>query len=84
MFKAFFSETQRKLIKFLINTEIYFYFILSYFTGVLAGEQKSNCLSAGGGRPLHFGFCIHLLFLHTTAIDETALWISELPRFEHN
>ena len=46
MFKAFFSETQRKLIKFLINTEIYFYFILSYFTGVLAGEQKSNCLSA--------------------------------------
>ena len=25
-----------------------------------------------------------LLFLHTNAIDETALWISELSKFAHN
>ena len=24
-----------------------------------------------------------LLFLHTSAINEASLWISELPKFEH-
>ena len=33
---------------------------------------------------LHFDFYTQLLFLHTNAIDETALWIAELSKFEHN
>ena len=33
---------------------------------------------------LHYDFYIQLLFLHTNVIDETALWISELLKFEHN
>ena len=33
---------------------------------------------------LHFDFYIQLLFLHTNAVDETALWISELSKFAHN
>ena len=33
---------------------------------------------------LHFDFYIQLLFLHTNAIDETALWIAELSKFEHH
>ena len=40
-----------------------------------------NCCSC---RLLHFDFYIQLLFLHTNAIDETALWISELLKFAHN
>ena len=40
-----------------------------------------NCCSC---RLLHFDFYIQLLFLHTNAIDKTALWISELSKFAHN
>ena len=61
---------------FLFHTQLFY-----WCPGQRAETELLECC---GGRPLHFGFCIHLLFLHTTAIDEAALWISELPRFEHN
>ena len=32
----------------------------------------------------NFDFYIQLLFLHTNAIDKTALWISELSKSAHN
>ena len=46
----------------------------------LRAEQRTGC----DGRLLHFDFYVQLLFLHTTAIEETALWISENSKFEHN
>ena len=53
----------------------------AHFTGVRAESRAASCC---GDRLLHYDFYIQLLFLHTTAIDETAVWISELSKFEHN
>ena len=53
----------------------------THFTGVRAESREANCC---GCRLLHFDFYTQLLFLHTTANDETALWISELSKFAHN
>ena len=52
-----------------------------HFTGVRVESREANCR---GGRLLHFDFYIQLLFLHANAIDETALWISELLKSEEN
>ena len=52
----------------------------AHFTGVRAESREANCC----GDRLTLDFYIQLLFLHTNAIDETALFISELSKFEHN
>ena len=75
----FFSETQH-ISSFLKHRDLFLFHTQLFHW---RREQKPNCWSAAVIDPLHFGFCIHLLFLHTTTIDETALWISEFPRFEH-
>ena len=81
MFRAFTycKTTQSKYQK----TQMFIFISYSaHFTGVRAkSSREANCC---GGRLLHFNFYIQLLFLHTSAINETALWISELSKFEQN
>ena len=53
----------------------------AHFTGVRAQRAEGRTAAV---IDLHFDFYIQLLSLHTNAIDGTALWISELSKFEHN
>ena len=76
-----FTETQCKLSVMKHRMMFIFISYSAHFTGIRADSRAVNCC---GGRLLHFDFYIQLLFLHTNAIDETALWISELSKFEHN
>ena len=48
----------------------YFELLTYFFKFLTYASREANCC---GGRHLHFDFYIQLLFLHTNAIDETAL-----------
>ena len=44
-------------------------------------EQKPNYCS---GKLLSFDFKMQLPFLHTTTIDQTALWMLKLSNYQHS
>ena len=74
------TETQRKLSVMKHRSLFLFHTQLILLASGLRVERRTGC----GGGLLHYDFYIQLLFLHTNAIDETALWIFELSKFEHN
>ena len=65
-----FTETQCKVSG--IKQMFIFISYSAHFSGVRVENREANCC---GGRFLHFDFYTQLLFLHTTAIDETALCV---------
>ena len=76
-----FAVTHRK-----VNVIKQMFIFISYsahFIGWHPGWEQRRA-NRCGGRLLHFDFYIQLLFLHTNAIDETALWISELSKLAHS
>ena len=74
-----FTETQRK--ESVIKHRCLFSFHTQLILLASGLRAEANCC---GGRLLHLNFYIQLLLLHTNAINETALRISELSKFEHN
>ena len=76
-----FTVTQRKVSVIKHRCLFSFHTQLILLAGVQAESRDGR---TAGCRLLHFDFYIQLLFLHTNAIDETVLWISELSKFGHN
>ena len=74
-----FTVTQRKVSVIKHRCLFSFHTQLILLAGVRAESRDGRTAAF-----LQFDFFIQLLFLHTNAIDETALWISELSKFAHN
>ena len=74
-----FTVTQRKVSVIKHRCVFSFHTQLVLLAGIPAESRDGRTAAVAD-----FEFYIQLLFLHTNAIDETALWISELSTFAHN